>query len=384
MDIKQIHTLLNNVTQEILGETNVATEDLTNVVDVGKTIFSATAVDNYVKSLVNQIGKIIFVDRAYAGAAPSVLMDNWEYGAIVEKIRTEMPAAVENDTWQLTDGVDYSPNVFHKPDVSAKFFQKRVTFEVDLSFTERQVKGSFLSAAQLNGFLSMLYNSVEKAMTVKIDSLVMRTINNMIGETIYSDYEGQDLSAKSGIKAVNLYKLYTSTYADYESIGAVMYSPRFIRFAVNVITNYIDRMSKISSLFNIENKERFTPLEMMKVVILSDFKNAAGIYLNADTMHENYLKLPQSDAIPYWQGSGTDYAFDSISRINVVTANNHNVTTNGILAVAFDKDALGVTNLDRRVTTNYNAKAEFFNNFYKFDAGYFNDYSENFVVFFIA
>lgn len=384
MDIKQIHTLLNNVTQEILGETNVATEDLTNVVDVGKTIFSATAVDNYVKSLVNQIGKIIFVDRPYVGAAPSVLMDNWEYGAIVEKIRTEMPSAVENDTWQLTDGVDYSPNVFHKPDVSAKFFQKRVTFEVDLSFTERQVKGSFLSAAQLNGFLSMLYNSVEKAMTVKIDSLVMRTINNMIGETIYSDYEGQDLSAKSGIKAVNLYKLYTDTYVNYEPISTVMYSPRFIRFAVNVITNYIDRMSKISSLFNIENKERFTPIEMMKVVILSDFKNAAGIYLNADTMHENYLKLPQADAVPYWQGSGTDYAFDSISRINVVTANDHNVTTNGILAVAFDKDALGVTNLDRRVTTNYNAKAEFFNNFYKFDAGYFNDYSENFVVFFIA
>lgn len=395
MEVKQIHTLLNNVTQEILGKESVANEDLSNVIDAGNEIFNASSVDNYVKSLVNQIGKIIFVNRSYAGGAPSVLMDNWEYGSVIEKISAEMPAATENESWELENGRDYSPNVFHKPEITTKFFNKRVTFEVDLSFTEKQVKESFTSAAQLNGFMSMLYNSVEKSMTVKIDSLIMRTINNMIAETIYSDYGTGDLSAKSGIKAVNLYKLFTDYISQVgTSVGGgvesmptlanAIYHPAFIRFAVNTISIYIDRLSKISALFNISGKDRFTTRDMLKIVMLTDFKTAAGVYLNADTVNENYITLPNAETVPYWQGSGTDYAFNSVSSINVKTSGNHTVETSGILAVMFDRDALGVTNLDRRVTTHYNAKAEFFNNFYKFDAGYFNDFNENFVVFFIA
>lgn len=396
MEVQQIHTLLNNVTKEILGKESVANEDLSNVIDAGNEIFNSSSVDNYVKSLVNQIGKIIFVNRSYAGGAPSVLMDNWEYGSVIEKISAEMPAATENESWELENGRDYSPNVFHKPEITTKFFNKRVTFEVDLSFTEKQVKESFTSAAQLNGFMSMLYNSVEKSMTVKIDSLIMRTINNMIAETIYSDYGTGDLSTKSGIKAVNLYKLFTDYISQVgTSLGGggaesmptlanAIYHPAFIRFAVNTISIYIDRLSKISALFNISGKDRFTTRDMLKIVMLTDFKTAAGVYLNADTVNENYITLPNAETVPYWQGSGTDYAFNSVSSINVKTSGNHTVETSGILAVMFDRDALGVTNLDRRVTTHYNAKAEFFNNFYKFDAGYFNDFNENFVVFFIA
>ena len=123
---------------------------------------------------------------------------------------------------------------------------------------------------------------------------------------------------------------------------------------------------------------------MLHVVMLSDFRNAADIYLQSDTFHEAYTALPNAETVPYWQGSGTDFTFDNVSKINVTTTGNHNVEAGGILAVMFDRDALGVSNLSRRVTTNYNAKAEFWNNFYKFDAGYFNDQNENFLVFFVA
>ena len=85
-----------------------------------------------------------------------------------------------------------------------------------------------------------------------------------------------------------------------------------------------------------------------------------------------------------WQATGKDYAFEDVSKIDVTSASGAHVSVSGVLGVMFDRDALGVTNLDKRVTTNYNAKAEFFNNYYKFDAGYFNDTNENFVVFFIA
>lgn len=384
MKVSQIYELMNSVTREVLGEETVVNEDLSNVVDIGTALFNASAIDAYVKSLVNHIGKVIFVNRPYSGSVPSVLMDGWEFGSVLEKISADIPEATENESWELENGTSYDPNIFYKPSVTAKFFNSKVTFEVPMSFTEKQVKQSFSSAEQLNGFLSMLYNAVDKSMTIKIDSLVMRTINNMIAETIYADYNGASTSTKSGVRAVNLLKLYNDKFSHTLTAEAAVTDPEFVRFASYTLGLYADRLSKISTLFNVEGKERFTSADYLHVVLLSDFAKAADAYLQSDTYHNEFTKLPNAETVPYWQASGTGYDFDSVSKIDVKTASNNTVSQTGILGVMFDRDALGVTNLDRRVTTNYNPKAEFYSNWYKFDAGYFNDLSENFVVFFVA
>ena len=384
MQVNQIYQIMNTVTGEILGESAVLAEDLSNIVDIGTAIFNANAIDNYVKSLVNHIGRVIFVNRPYSGSVPSVLMDGWEYGSVLEKINAELPDATENESWELTNGTSYDPNVFYKPVVSAKFFNKRVTFEIPMSFTERQVKESFSNAEQLNGFLSMLYNAVDKSMTVKVDALVMRTINNMIGETLKADFAEGTYNAGSGVKAVNLLYLYNQRYGTQLKADSAITDPDFIRFASYEMGVYMSRMSKISNLFNIGGKDRFTPSDMLHVVMLADFKKAANVFLQSDVFHDSFTELPNADVVPYWQGSGTSYSFNDISAINITTASGNAINVSGILGVMFDHDALGVTNLDRRVTTNYNPKAEFYNNWYKFDAGYFNDTNENFVVFFVA
>lgn len=383
MDVKQIYSLMNDVTKEILGDTAIINEDLSNIVDIGESIFNATAIDNYVKSLVNHIGKVIFVNRPYSGSVPSVLMDGWEYGSVLEKISAELPEATENESWELTNGTSYDPNIFYKPSVSAKFFNKRVTFEIPMSFTERQVKESFSNAGQLNGFLSMLYNAIDKSMTVKIDSLVMRTINNMIGETVSESFPDADYTNTS-VKAVNLLKLYNDRFGTAITAGDAITTPEFVRFASYEMGLYANRLSKISNLFNIGGKDRFTAPDMLHTVMLADFAKSADAYLQSDTYHSEFTKLPNAEIVPYWQGSGTGYAFDDVSKIDVKTASGNAVALSGILGIMFDRDALGVTNLDRRVTTSYNPKAEFFNNWYKFDAGYFNDTNENFVVFYVA
>lgn len=384
MKVSQIYELVNSATSEILGESAVLAEDLSNVVDIGEEIFNAGAVDNYVKSLVNHIGRVIFVNRPYSGAVPSVLMDAWEFGSVLEKITTELPEATENESWELTDGASYDPNIFYQPKVTAKFFNKKVTFEVPRSFTERQVKESFSNREQLNGFLSMLYNAVDKAMTIKIDSLIMRTINNMIGETVYDDYGSDALSSKSGVKAINLLYLYNDRFNKSLTAKDALTDPEFIRFAAYEMGVISSRLSRISTLYNVGGKDRFTPSDMLHVVMLSDFRKSANVYLQSDVFHDEFTTLPNAEEVPYWQGSGTEYAFKDITAIDIKTASEHDVKMTGILAVMFDRDALGVTNLDRRVTTNYNPKAEFYNNWYKFDAGYFNDTNENFVVFFVA
>lgn len=383
MTVAQIYDIINPITKEILGETAVVNEDLSNIVDIGKEIFDVTDVDNYVKSLVNHIGRVIFVNRPYSGGAPSVLMDGWEYGSVLEKISAELPEATENESWELTDGASYDPNIFYKPKVSAKFFNKKVTFEIPMSFTEKQVKESFSNASQLNGFLSMLYNAVDKSMTIKIDSLVMRTINNMIAETLH-DFNSTGDYTGTGIRAVNLLKLYNDDKGTSLTAEKSIKDPDFIRFASYIMGLYMERLSKISSLFNIGKKDRFTPRDLLHVILLSDFAKASDSFSMSSTFHNEFVALPKGEIVPYWQGSGADYSFNSVSSINVKTASGDTVNASGIIGVMFDRDALGVTNLDRRVTTNYNPKAEFFSNWYKFDAGYFNDMNENFVLFYVA
>src|SRR5690554_270141 len=386
MKVTDLHTLINSVTQEVLGETAVVENDLSNVVDIGKQIVDSDNVDNYVKNLVNHIGRVVFQNRLYAGGVPSVLMDSWEFGSIMEKVSADLPQATENSSWALENGEDYSPDIFYQPSVSAKFFNSKVTFEIPLSFTDRQVKESFSSAAQLNGFVSMLTTSVENSMTVKLDSLIMRTIGNMVAETVYSDLDNAgtiDMGATS-VKAVNLLAMYNANAGTPISAADAMTDPDFIRFATYTIGLYKVRMGRISTLFNVEGKERFTPSDSLITVLLADFSKASETFLASNTFNEEKVTLPQHDAIPYWQGSGDDYSFESVSSINVKTSSGNVVNMTGIIGAMFDRQALGVSNMSRQVTTNYNPKAEFYTNFYKFDAGYFNDLSENFVVFFIG
>ena len=374
MLMTQVYELANDVTKTVLGEQAVVNEDLSNVVDIGDQISNLNLLDNYVRSLVDHIGKMIFVNRAYSGTAPSLLMDSWEYGSILEKVTYDgLPEATENESWELEDGEEYNPNIFTQPKVSAKFYDKRVTFEVPMSFAERQVKSAFSNAAQMNAFFSMIYNAIEKSMTVKIDGLIERTINNVIGETL--------ADASAGVRSIDLLAGYNEQYDQELTAEQAILTPEFIRYASYMFKLYSDRMVKISKLFNAGGKERFTPKDMQRIIMLSEFKTAADVYLQSDTFHNELTKLPNADEVPYWQGSGVAYDFLSTSAINVKTASGDTVAQAGIRGVIFDRDAAGVSNLNRRVTTDWNAKGEFWNNWYKFDAGYFNDFNENAIVF---
>lgn len=377
MKVEQVYSIMNAVTQTTLGENEVLAEDLSNIVDIGNSIMNVAGIENYVRSLTDHIGKTIFVNRAYSGSVPSVLMDGWEFGSILEKVTyDDLPEATENESWKLENGKSYDVNVFTQPKASAKFFNKRVTFEVPMSFAERQVKSAFDNAAQLNSFFSMIYNAIDKSMTVKVDGLVSRTINNMIGETL--------VNGAGTVKAVNILKMYNEKFGTRLTANNCIYDPEFIRYASLVIGLWSDRLTKLSTLFNVGGKDRFTSKDLQHIVLLSEFEAYAKAYLYSDTYHKEFTALPNAEKVAYWQGSGTNYDFASTSKIHVTTSSGDEIEQSGILGIIFDRDALGVSNLDRRVTTNYNAKGEFFNNWYKFDAGYFNDLNENFVVFYVA
>ena len=384
MKVEQIYNFVNTAFEETTGKSDLVQEDLSNIVDVGKELEATTqigsnAYDNFVRSLIDHIGKVVFVDRAYSGSAPSVLMDGWEYGSVLEKIQAEIPIATENETWELQDGTSYDPNVFTKPSASAKFFDGLTTFEVPLSVTERQVKSAFSNAMQMNSFISMLHNNVDKAMTVRTDDLIMRTVNNAIAETL------GDAGTSGSPRAINLLAEYNAVrQGEAVTVDKALNNPAFVRYAGFVISLTLDRLTRLSTLYNIEGKNRFTPRDKQHLILLSNFEKATTVFMESDTYHNNLVKLPGAETVPFWQGTGTDYGFNSVSKINVKTPTGKTVEQTGILGVVFDRDALGVANFNRRVTTNWNPKAEFWNYWHKQDARYFNDYQEQCVVFYIA
>lgn len=389
MQVNQIAELMNQVTSEILGEGVIAQEDLSNLVDIGNQFNNLTGnrYENYVKSLIDHIGKVVFVNRPYSGSAPSVLMDAWEYGSILEKITAAMPEATENESWDLTDGEVYEQDTFTKPSVSAKFYDMLTTFEIPMSFAEMQSRSAFDNATQLNAFFSMIETSIYNSLTVKTDAVIMRTINNAIAQTIHATFGDNVYSEGSGVKAVNLLYLYNQAHSDDKlaNLEEAMTDGRFIRFASYTMGMYVSRMRKISKLFNIGAQPRFTPSDRLHFVMLDAFKAAADVYNQSDTFHEQFTALPNAESVPYWQGSGTAYDVNSISSINTTiktSEGTEDVSVSGIIGVMFDRDALGVCNKNQRVTTHYNARAEFFNSWYKVDSMQMFDGNENCVVFY--
>lgn len=379
MKITQIKDLVNSSLKEVDGTSVLLKEDLSNVVDVGKDILDKDDIDNFVKKLVDRVGKTVFNNRVYQGSAPSVLMDAWEYGSVVEKVDAELPNVEENDSWNLQDGKSYDQDIFYQPKVSAKFFNSKVTFDIPMSFTKMQVKSAFNSATELNSFISMLMTKVQNAMTLHLDGLIMKTINNFTAQVINSN---------KGLQVVNLLKGYNDQTGQTLTSAKALTDPKFIKYANFMINTYRSRISQMSTLFNIGGVHKFTPKENQHLVILSDLASASKVYLESDTYNKQNVQLGSNyDTVPYWQGSGTSYNFADTSSIDVAIkdgSTTKEVKQSGILGVLFDTSALGVSCQNPRTTTAVNARAEFYTNFNKYDAMYYNDLNENFVVFMVA
>ena len=396
MRVEQVAEIVNESAKQQLGLDNVVEQDLSNLVTLAQTVdeLNESGLDNFVHSLIDRIGVVKFRDRPYDGAAPSVYMDSFEYGSILQKIEAERPKANENESWRLEKGRVYEQDLYTPPTIIQRFFNDSTTYDIPMSFAERQVKSAFSSGDQLNGFFSMIENRIHDTVTINNDGLIELTINNMIGVTLLDEYrEGSvlgQLSAKSGVKAVNLLKLYNDEFQKTLTKEQARLDPNFIRYACFVMSLYEKRFLKMSTLFNIGKRERFTSKDKLHIVMLDEFKKAADVFLQSSTWHDEYTKLPAAETVPYWQGSGLSYDFADTSKIAVKVkdiGNNNTLTSveaSGILCIMFDRDALGINNYNYRVRSHVNNRAEFTNHWYKVDARYFNDENENFVVFFMA
>ena len=385
MKVTQIYSILNDVFSEVTGKLvipedaeplPIVEEDLKNIVDIGKTISDYNLYDNYVKAMINRIGRDIYVDRTYEGYAPDVLRDSWEYGSIMSKTRCKVFDAKANPAWALTAGTTVNQFEFNPPEITQKFYNNATAWQIDCSFTDYQIRESFKSAANMNKFMSMIENRINVSLTIYRDSLVMRTINNFIGEKIY---------ASNGI--VDLLAGYNATASTPITAAAALYDKDFLRYAACEIKLWLDRFKAPSVNFNTEEDNvSFTPQEYAHLVLHSDLARRMEVYLQSDTYHEDLVKIGEYETVPFWQAQGESYQLATTSRIEIelgssTTATKKAINRNYIVGVLFDRDALGVLCEHERVNAAYNANGEYWTNFYKQDVRYFNDLAENGIVF---
>lgn len=385
----QVSELVNDVTKEMIGEeATLLTDDLSNVVDVGNEVL-AESYDAFTKKLLDRVTRTIFVDRKYTGAMAKLRRDSWEFGIKQKIYMTEIPEAVDDDSYKLVHGNSYDDNKFNQPALASKFYQQAASFRVDISVTEKQVRTAFSNRNELNSFVSMLFNAVDTSIELKLEGLAKAAVSYLIGSTVLSDIPDLNQS-KTGVKAVNLLKLYNDQFGTTLAKKDALYTPDFIRFSVLVISQYLDKIATASVLFNEGGLLRYTPRDKQMLIMSSFLKSAANVYLQSDTFHEQYTALPMSESIANWQGTGNTFDFDTASAIKVeikdpeTPGQTKTISWGGILAVLFDYDACGVDCEEREVTSHVNAGARFTNYFYHQEARYWVDTNENAVVFFIG
>ena len=384
MIVKQIATIMNEAYEEMTGQSALVAEDLSNLADAGHAVFNANQAETFLGALVNRIGRMIFVDRPYAGSAPKILMDAWTFGSVLAKYSTDMPEAEDFPLYDLVDGTIYSQDKYTEAKARAKFYNTRLTLQVVCpSITEEMFAQAFISADEMNRFISMLYTACENKMTCLIDDLIYRVIIAQAVATIVDEYGANPLSGASHVRAVNLLKLYNDQFGESLTRGTCLYDPAYLRFAGETMRMYLKYMQKMSVLYNNEGRERFTPTDLLHVVLHANFISKTVTYLQSSTFHDELIKLPKYEEVTEWQGSGL--TGDQRMELSAKLGNDGTLIENcDIVGVMFDERAVAVGNLKRFNPTHYNEVAHFYNVWYQMAVGPYRDDGENFVVFFNA
>lgn len=359
----------------------IVTEDLSNIVDVGTAIYNANWVDSFVKSMILQIGRWIFVNRAHRRWTPDITREGSEFGHVLAKTRTKRFLAKPNPTMHMNAGDTPNQFQFNPPTVKNKYFVQKVDWQLECSFAERQVQGAFKSAEEMARFFGMIQDQLQKDMDQQIDDLTMRGINGFIGEKI-----------NRGSGVIDLLTPFNAENGTSLTLDSMTQSEAWNRYAAYKILQTKKRMLPATNVFNCQEEagyETSTPPEYMRFVLHSDIAESINVYLNAVTFHNDFSDIGSYDSIPMWQTPGTDFQRGATTRIDIDLPSNIDreaaaaitVSRLGILGLMFDVDAIVINNQNERVTSAYNAQGEFYNNFYKIDTMIYIDLDENGAVF---
>ena len=376
-NVKQIQSILNDVSKQTFGTSAITVVDSASFVALGEKVLSSDGyTENFLNALTDRIATTAYGIRNYIGVNKNMLRENFEYGAIVQKIHVDMPEAKENNAWEIgKEGYTptYAPVI--KPKVSQKLFNKIATWEVDITIPDYMLKTAFLNETSMATFIDAIFTAMNNAMQICHDNNANLIRANFIGNILHKNKSTQ---------AINLLHEYNTLTNAGLTVANCMRDIDFLKYATMQINLWTKRLSVMSTLFNDEGNTKCTDKDNLVIDVLQDFASATATFLEADTYHKELVSLPMYNEVAYWQGSGQTFAFADTSKINVKIDAENTVEKSGIIAVAYDYLAIGTTINQPRTTTERNNKDEYTNYYNKANIGCFNDLGENGIVFYIA
>lgn len=389
--IKQIYSLVNDAVADALGKNaNLTKLDSTDLVSLGKAISSYNAYEGFFGALANRIARTVYFVRVYEGKSRSVLRDEHEYGAFIQKVYYMMPDAVENPTYDVVsvDGTtgertysQASPyDVSTTVEVQALIYGGQGTWSIEIMRPIEQIKTAFLDEASMMSFIDGIYIAVENSFKLEEERLVALAVDTAMAHAI-----------NSGL-ARNLLTEYNTLFPDATlTVAQAMVSADFLRFASKEIKDTIGHMGTMSTIFNAQGYETFTSKDNLVVEMLEQFENAVDTYLKSDTFHDELVALPNHEKVQFWQSSGKTFSFSDTSAIDIThddlknaTNLTGNVSQTGIICFLHDIENVAAYFGERYTWEQVNPRARVVNHGEQARKGYAVDTYANSYVFYIA
>lgn len=384
-NVQQIYEVVNSLLSQSLGDKAIEVTDA-SWVNVGKLVLSTEDnIDAFYKTLVDRIGRTVLAVREYKADIADMVREPFAYGAILQKISFKMPSAQENQTWDSLD-TSPEPNPFEKMPMEFMqvFFDKWTTWETGATIPDVQLETAFTNATAMAAFIDGIFMSMYNSMELAYENTGNMARATLIGQTVNTSTVSTQV-----VKLVTEYNTETSSTLTPQQAKT---DTGFLKYASMRMKLISDNMEKFSDTFNTANWQRHTTKDRQVFELLSVFEGIFDTYLQADTFHNELTKLKGYKSVPYWQGSGTAWDFDSVSSIKLTipvrgadgAETTATVQQSNIIAVIRDIDSVGITIDKRRTKSQYNPKGEYTNYWIKADMGYFVDGSENCTVFLLA
>jgi hypothetical protein len=388
MQVKQIANDLNEIFKELIGtydpEDNpdgipLYKEDLSNFIDVGRKIEGTTEwgehFDNYIGKLIDRIGKTIIVDKKYESTGPDLAVDAVEYGSIIQKIRVSDIEFEDNDAWKLQAGQSYDYFTFKPVEMSQTFFNGKTTFNLEWSWASKQLKESVTNLSTLMSIYAAIENRIKTKAKIATDGMKMRLVN-----------AGNAENLAAGKNVINFMEEYINNTGDTSLRSATALSNKaFNQNLVITLQKYSKFIELPTKMFNLQNELNWTQDNKMMVGLV-DLEANAEVYLESDTFHNEFVKLPGYYSVAAWQGITEGMTLDLRSSINVETpTSKEHIMYSGIVFTIFDKTGKVVWNEEpEQDVAPRNPKGKFVNYYYSYDCNYMLDTAEPCLTFVIS
>lgn len=384
LTFNQLSTLLNGIASQATGATGIAPVNTNEFVSVAQTTLLAGA--DPVMSAISQIlGRTIFSIRPYNAKFRGLLMDNQRWGGITRKINYVDKSFTNDSGFALTDGEAIDQYTVNKPEVVQTNYYGSNIYQKSITIFRDQLDTAFSGVDQFAEFIGGVTQNISDQIEQAHENTARMTIANLVTGII---------AAAKANQIVHLLTEYNAA-TGLELTATTVYTPAnfkpFMQWVYSRIAQVSSMLTERSQKyhFNLTGKpiQRHSPYDRQRLYLYAAGRYQSEAQVLADTYHDNYLRFGETETVNFWQSiekpdqiqAKPCYLKEADG--TVITAA-QNVTQANVFAVMMDDEAAGMNIFNYELSsTPYNARGRYNNLWWSFNERYFNDFTENAVVF---